>query len=103
MIRNFSINRVHPLSGECLIEMLPPEAISDGGIHIPELDQELSTKGIVRRMGPWPKNDRGLGIPPDFKRGDKVVVSNRVGRQVIQGEDKFRLVPMNRVLAVLTS
>lgn len=101
---------LRPLTGQILLEILPPEETTNGGIHIPETsrdgapDEKKSVlKGIVRAMGPWKKTKKGFGILPDFGIGAKVVVSPYRGTQVGKYvAERYRLVKSDDILAVLT-
>lgn len=52
-----------------LIEPQPPQTVSSGGIHIPEVAQDKSTEHIVRGIADGQEG---------FVRGDRVVTSGNV-------------------------
>ena len=110
-------DRIKPLTGQVLIELLPPEAQSDGGIFFPEhtlspeevqmthRQPELPRPhmGIVRAIGAWPKIKNGMQLMPEFGNGAKVIIRHNAGIQMNRNiGDKLRMVRNSEVLAVVT-
>lgn len=108
---------IRPLTGQVLVEILPRESLSAGGITIPEhtTSPEEHTQaahnpippkphiGIVKAIGQWPKLKNGMAVPPAFGLGARVVVGHHAGIQMHRGiGEKFRMVRTEEVLAVLT-
>lgn len=111
--------RVRPLTGQVLIEILPEETQSYGGIFLP---QDLSTPpeivqeshrnpqkpsknqvGIVREIGNWPKLANGMALMPEFGKGAKVVFNPWRGTTMQRGiSERFKMVSQDDILAVLT-
>ena len=108
--------KIKPLPGQALIEVLPSEKISAGGIAFPEhtLSPEERQSdhrptmpppltGIVREIGAWPKLKNGMAVMPEFGIGSKVVVGFNAGLQLERGiGQRLRMVLQQEVLAVLT-
>lgn len=101
---------IRPLKNQVLVEVLPPDEQSAGGIVIPENVREGSKdekkpvlKGRVLAIGPWRTTKAGFSILPDFQIGNTVVISPYRGTQVGKYVDgRMRLVKTEDVLAVLT-
>lgn len=110
--------RVTPLTGQVLIEVLPTETRSAGGVELPpdltlsaEIVQESHANpekpaknhiGIVRAIGPWPKTRSGLIQMPEFGIGAKVVFNPFRGTAMQRGiGEHLRMVRNDDVLAVL--
>jgi len=94
-------NRIRPLQGEVLVYMDPPDASKDG-IVIPEKHQERSQFGEVRRMGIWRQAKKsGALIPYTVKPGDRVMIYANSGRWLHSEQERLKLVPEDRILAVL--
>lgn len=91
---------IRPLQGQVLIYMDAPEAMSAGGVHVPEISQERSQIGEVRKLGIWKQNRKGNLIPYEVRPGDKVVVDVRSGRWLHGERERLKLVPMENILAV---
>jgi co-chaperonin GroES (HSP10) len=97
-----------PLKGQCLVELLPRDTTEFGLITIPESVEIKDGRGklppvraIVRRLGRWPQKPNGLAVLPEFSPGDCVIVSQYAGQKLKRLDDKFRLVRVEDVLAVL--
>jgi co-chaperonin GroES (HSP10) len=108
---------IKPLTGQVLVEMLPPETESAGGIvfpqrsrspeeltqaHDPSICKEPPAQAVVRAIGPWPQKN-GKCVLPEFGIGARVVVSAYSGQKLRRGiGENFKLVNTEDVLAVLT-
>lgn len=107
---------IKPLPGEALIEILPEDAATPSGIVLPQVSlspEEVQArhvnpqkprdyKGLVRKIGPWPKLGNGLAVMPEFKIGDTVLVGFNCGTPMRYGHGNFRIVRQGDVIAVLT-
>lgn len=108
--------KVKPLTGQVLIEVLPPEKESAGGVALPDYDltpedqQRLARnpqmppglKGRVRAIGAWPKTASGLARMPEFGVGALVIIPPKSGLEMHRNlGDRFRMVKQSQVLAVL--
>lgn len=95
------MRKLRPRQGHALIQMDPPDPESFGGIFIPEIDREASVTGVVRAMGKWLLNRKGLVILPAFQVGNRVVINQHVGTALDGPSKDFKLVPFEQVLAVI--
>lgn len=116
------LRRITPLRGQALLEMIPADTHSAGGVFIPETARqepatELSraklidprgtpVKGYVNAIGPWPLvkkgKHKGFQIMPEFKVGDLVIVPAHAGQPLSDGFGHgFKLVDQLAVLAVI--
>jgi co-chaperonin GroES (HSP10) len=108
---------IRPLTGQVLIEILPKETSSAGGIVFPEHTtspeehQQAARNpvkppplhGIVRAIGNWPKLRNGMANMPEFGIGARVIVGPHAGLSMHRGiGERFRMVLIEEVLAVLT-
>ena len=101
------MTNIVPLPGQVLVEILP-NANTIGAVVLPEGVEIRDTsgklpcvRGVVRRLGRWPQKPNGLAVLPEFSPGATVLVSQYVGQKLHRLGDKFRLVPLKDVLAVL--
>lgn len=105
---------IRPLTGEVFLRLLP-ETHSAGGIEFPqrsvtpEEQQQLNhrptpppplTAQIVA-IGPWRVLPNGMRVPPPFPPDSKVVLRPGSGRDLEYGTQKFKVVKMDDILAVL--
>lgn len=108
--------KIRPLTGQALIEILPDESRTPGGIELPQISlsaeavQETHTNptkprpltGIVREIGQWPTLDNGMSLMPEFGRGARVIVGFNSGVQMQRNiGERFRMVKISDVIAVL--
>lgn len=105
-----------PLTGQVLVEILPEQRMSAGGIALPE-SQPMSPENVqqshrdppmpkpwigrVVSVGNWPKTKSGLLRMPEYGRNARVVISRNAGQEMAKGSNlHYRMVPQEDVLAV---
>jgi len=93
--------KIRPKMGEVLVRMDRPESETDSGLVIPEQGREPSRTGVVLRCGIWRMNSTGCLIPHPVQRGDRIVVSHRSGRWCRDVEMRLKLIPEQKILAVI--
>lgn len=97
--------KLKPMRGFVLVEMEPSKEMSDGGVFIPETlrdkTQCSARIGVVKSIGAWKTTDDGHAILPEFKLGDRVAFSQYSGKSLHGQSDKFKLLEVDKVLAVL--
>lgn len=77
-----------PFEDRVLLQKLDPEAVSPGGIIIPDVGKEPSQIAIVIAVGPGKKDRDGQLIPMLVALGDKVWVGKYSGANVtLNGEE----------------
>lgn len=108
--------KVRPLTGQVLIEILPLDTRTAGGIELPQRSlspeevQERHAnpekpKGIfarVIRVGAWPKIKCGLALLPEFRSGQTVIVSAFRGQDMTENGRKLKILSQSDVLAVVS-
>lgn len=107
---------IKPLTGQVLVEILPVDKRSAGGIDLPEhtmspeenqSDARRPTMppgltGVVKAIGPWPKTRTGLARMPEFGIGARVVIRPHGGLDLQRGiGERLKMVHQSQVLAVL--
>lgn len=105
------MSSIRPLTGQVLIEVLPPDDKTHGGLFLPDIahdriqgEKAKPCKGRVVAIGPWRKTKTGFAILPDFWIGALVVFTPYAGVKVGKhlGE-RHQLVRIDDVLAVLAN
>lgn len=77
-----------------LVEPDDAEEVSPGGIVIPDAAKEKPVVGVVIMAGEGFMNERGIQIPQDYAKGDRVYYSKYSGTPVkLDGTDYLILVP----------
>ncbi len=79
---------LRPLHDRVVIRPLETEEKTAGGIIIPDTAKEKPMEGEVVAAGPGARNEAGQIVPPDVKKGDRVLYGKWSGTEVkIDGED----------------
>jgi chaperonin GroES len=95
---------IRPKRGEVLLEVVP-RGTSDGGVLIPPKYQyqERAQQAIVRKLGVWKQDKRGRLLPYEVKPGDRVVFQKNAGRWLHGEQNRLKLLPASRILAIVQS
>lgn len=101
--------RIRPLTGHVLVEVLPPDDKTTGGLWLPDIahdpargEKARAFKAVVVEMGPWKKTTNGYGILPRFGVGTRVLCSPYSGQPLSHNiSDRLQLVRSDDVIAVL--
>jgi chaperonin GroES len=93
--------KIRPLHDRILIKRLEEEDKSKGGIIIPDTAKEKPIQGKVIAVGKGKSLESGKVLPPDVKKGDKVLFGKYAGTEVkIDGEEHL-LMREDDILAVV--
>src|SRR5215213_313747 len=93
--------RLRPLQDRVLIRRVEPEAMTSGGIFIPDTAQEKPTEGEVVAVGPGLRNETGKLHPPDVKVGDRVLFGKWSGTEMKQNGEDLMIMKEADLLAVI--
>lgn len=91
---------VRPLNDRVLVTRLESEAVSPGGIIIPEKARTKSTRAKVVAVGPGRRLDNGKRVEPLVKPGDIVTLGKYSGNEVEVNGEKCLFVIGEEILAV---
>ena len=79
---------IRPLHDRVVVRRLEEEAISSGGIVLPDSAQEKPSQGQILAAGPGKMTDGGDVRALDVKKGDKIIFGQYAGSTVkIDGEE----------------
>ena len=77
-----------PLGDRVLVRRVEEEEKTKGGIIIPDTAKEKPPEGEVVAVGPGGRDEKGERIPPEVKRGDRILFGKWSGSEVkLDGED----------------
>ena len=93
--------RLRPLQDRVLIRRVEHEAMTSGGIFIPDTAQEKPTEGEVVAVGPGLRNEAGKLHPPDVKVGDRVLFGKYSGNEITLDGTEYIIMREDDVLGVL--
>ncbi len=84
--------KIRPLHDRILVKKLDEEAMTKGGIIIPESAKEKPIEGEVIAVGNGRLDEKGNRVALDVKPGDKIIYSKYAGTEVkIEGEEHLIL------------
>lgn len=90
-----------PINDKVVLKRMKEEEKTKGGIVLPDTAQEKPTKGEVIAVGPGKLLDSGNRVPPQIKRGDKVIYSKYAGTEVKLNGNEYVILDESDVLAVV--
>ncbi len=80
--------KFRPLHDRVVIRRIDEVAKSAGGILIPDTAREKPMEGEVLAVGPGKLNEKGVLVPLDVKKGDRILFGKWSGSEVkIDGQD----------------
>ena len=93
--------RLRPLQDRVLIRRIEQEAMTSGGIFIPDTAQAKPTEGEVVAVGPGLRNEAGKLNPPDVKVGDRVLFGKWSGTEMKRNGEDLMIMKEADLLAVI--
>lgn len=80
--------KFRPLHDRVVIRRIEEAAKSAGGIIIPDTAREKPMEGEVVAVGPGKRDEKGVLVPLDLKKGDHILFGKWSGNEVkVDGED----------------
>ena len=80
--------KFRPLHDRVVVRRVEEETKTAGGIIIPDTAKEKPMQGEVIAVGPGARDESGRVVPPDVKKGDRVLFGKWSGTEVkIDGQD----------------
>lgn len=93
--------RLRPLQDRVLIRRAEPEAMSAGGIFIPDTAQEKPVEGEIVAVGPGARGKDGAIAPMGVKPGDRVLFAKWSGTAVKRDNEELMIMNEADVMGVL--
>jgi len=80
--------KFRPLHDRVVIRRIDETGKTRGGIVIPDTAKEKPMEGEIVAVGPGARDERGVLVPLDVKKGDRILFGKWSGSEVkIEGED----------------
>jgi chaperonin GroES len=92
---------LRPLSDRVVVRRVDSEAVTKGGIVIPDTAAEKADQGTVLAVGPGKRNQHGELIPLDVKVKDRVLFGKFSGQTVKIDKEEFLILKEEDVLAII--
>ena len=92
---------VKPLGDRVLVKRLDEEQQTKGGIIVPDTAKEKPQQGKITEVGPGRMTDDGKRIPPDVKKGNKVLFGKSSGTEISVGDEEYLILREEDILAIV--
>lgn len=96
-----SATKLQPLADRVVIKPLEETEQMKGGLYIPDTAKEKPQQGEVVAVGPGRMTDEGKRVPPDVKKGDRVLYGKYSGTEVNVGDEGYLILRESDVLAIV--
>ena len=93
--------KIRPLHDRVIVRRLEQEQKSAGGIIIPDTAKEKPQEAKVVAVGPGRRDDSGKLIPPEVKKGDRVLFGKYSGSEVKLDGQEYLIMHQDDILGIL--
>lgn len=93
--------KLKPLADKVLIRRIEELEKSVGGIVIPDTAKEKPQQGEVIAVGPGRVNEKGKRIPPEVKKGQKVLFGKYSGTEITVVDEEYLFIDADDIMAIL--
>ena len=93
--------KIRPLQDRVIVKRLDEEAMTKGGIIIPDTAKEKPMEGMVISVGKGKTADDGKLIKPDVKAGDRILFGKYSGTEVQFDGDELLIMHEDDILGIL--
>ena len=90
-----------PLGSRVLVEPIEQEAMTAGGIILPETAKEKPQEGKILATGPGDRDEDGKRIALDVKVGDKILFAKYSGTEVKMDGKKLLIMSEIDLLGII--
>ncbi len=94
--------KLQPLADRVVVKPIEGEDVSKGGIILPDTAKEKPQKGQVIAVGPGRLDADGKRIPPEVKKGDKVIYQKFAGTELKQDDEEVLILRESDILAIVS-
>ena len=93
--------KVRPLHDRVIVERVPEEQKTAGGIVIPDTAKEKPQEGKVIAVGPGRTDKDGALIPMDMKKGDRILFGKYSGTETKIDGVEYLIMRADDILGIL--
>ncbi|HPS55899.1 MAG TPA: co-chaperone GroES [Sedimentisphaerales bacterium] len=93
--------KIRPLADRVLVERLEAQAVTAGGIVLPETAKEKPQKGKVISVGTGKVLEDGTVKKMEIKKGDIVLFTSYAGTDVKVDDKEYLIMDESSILAVI--
>lgn len=93
--------KVRPLGDKVLVKRIEAEAMTSGGIILPDSAKERPKRGRVQAVGDGKLLDTGERSKPQVKKGDEVLFTSYAGTEIKIDGDEFLIMDESDIMATI--
>jgi chaperonin GroES len=93
--------KVKPMGQRVLVRRVEAEAVSAGGIVLPDAAKEKPQEAEVIELGTGGKDDEGKAIEFTVKKGDRVLISKYGGTEIKVGGEDVLIIAESDILGII--
>ncbi len=93
--------KIRPLADKVLVERIEAEAITTGGIVLPDTAKEKPQRGKIVNVGEGKLLDDGSRRKMQIKKGDQVLFTSYAGTDVKVGDSEYLIMDESDIMAVI--
>ncbi|MFH1374748.1 MAG: co-chaperone GroES [bacterium] len=93
--------KVKPLADRVVVRPFEESETKKGGIIIPDTAKEKPMQGEIIEVGPGRMSDDGKKIPPEVKKGDKVLYGKYTGTEVSIADEDYLIMRESDIFAII--
>jgi chaperonin GroES len=90
-----------PLRDKVVVKRLEEEERKVGGIIVPDTAKEKPMQGKVMAVGPGALDKEGKRVPPEVKKGDRVLFGKYSGTEVSIDGEEYVIMDSSDIYAIL--
>ena len=92
-----------PLHDRVLVKRVESDQKTSGGIIIPDTAQEKPMEGQVLEVGSGARDESGKLVPPDVKKGDKILFGKWSGTEVKMNGEEYLIMKESDIMGIITA
>jgi len=93
--------KIRPLHDRVIVKRIEQEQKSAGGIIIPDTAKEKPQEAKIVAVGPGRRDENGKLIPPEVKKGDRVLFGKYSGSEIKLDGEEHLILREEDIMAVL--
>jgi chaperonin GroES len=93
--------KIRPLADKVLVERIEAEAVTTGGIVLPDTAKEKPQRGKIVSVGEGKLLDDGTRRKMQIKKGDQVLFTSYAGTDVKVSENEYLIMDESDIMAVI--
>ena len=93
--------KIRPLGDKVIVQRLEADAITAGGIVLPESAKEKPQRGKIVSVGDGKQLDDGSRAKMSVKKGQQVLFTSYAGTEVKVGDKDYLIMDESDILAIV--